>query len=83
VSTAGSTSNGVYFQILEAFHHPYFVNGNSEIQRQMMNHLEQWIGGLGHDDAQKTLQALTKVRALVIYDSSEAVLTWHLMTGKR
>ncbi|KAF8899167.1 heterokaryon incompatibility protein Het-C-domain-containing protein [Infundibulicybe gibba] len=47
-------------QILEAFHHPYYANGRSEIQRQMFDHMERWIGGLGPEVARETIQALTK-----------------------
>ena len=47
-------------QILEAFHHPYYASGRSDIQEKMFDHMQRWIGGLG-DEAQEILEALTKV----------------------
>ncbi|KAH6912796.1 heterokaryon incompatibility Het-C [Coprinopsis sp. MPI-PUGE-AT-0042] len=47
-------------QVLEAFHHPYYSNGSSDIQNKMFEHIEQWIGGLGPDEAAETIQALSK-----------------------
>jgi len=31
-------------QILEAFHHPYYNNGRSEIQNRMIQVVQQWLG---------------------------------------
>ncbi|KIY69371.1 Het-C-domain-containing protein [Cylindrobasidium torrendii FP15055 ss-10] len=45
--------------ILEAFHHPYYATGNSEIQRQMIDELQKWIGAQGQE-AEETIQKLTK-----------------------
>ncbi|KAJ2923604.1 hypothetical protein H1R20_g13491, partial [Candolleomyces eurysporus] len=47
-------------QILEAFHHPYYNTGRSQIQHKMFNEMERWLGGLGPDDAKLTIAALTK-----------------------
>uniref|UniRef100_A0A8H7XZN1 Heterokaryon incompatibility Het-C n=1 Tax=Psilocybe cubensis TaxID=181762 RepID=A0A8H7XZN1_PSICU len=46
-------------KILEAFHHPYYATGRSEIQNRMFDHMERWIGELG-DDADIILDSLTK-----------------------
>ncbi|EAU92260.1 heterokaryon incompatibility protein HET-C [Coprinopsis cinerea okayama7 len=46
--------------ILEAFHHPYYNTGNSEVQHKMFEHMQKWIGGLGPDEAAQTIEALTK-----------------------
>ncbi|KAG6911350.1 hypothetical protein DXG01_001021 [Tephrocybe rancida] len=54
-----SNPDEVINRILEAFHHPYYATGRSEIQRQMFDHMERWIGGLGHE-ATEILQRLTK-----------------------
>ncbi|PPQ91780.1 hypothetical protein CVT25_000425 [Psilocybe cyanescens] len=47
------------YEILEAFHHPYYATGRSEIQDKMFDHMEGWINGLG-DDSQVILDSLTK-----------------------
>ncbi|TFK41913.1 heterokaryon incompatibility protein Het-C-domain-containing protein [Crucibulum laeve] len=47
-------------KILEAFHHPYYATGHSQIQHQMFEHMQMWIGGLGPDEASQVIQALTK-----------------------
>ncbi|KAF8575733.1 heterokaryon incompatibility Het-C [Ramaria rubella] len=47
-------------KILEVFHHPYFSNGRSHIQRRMLDRLAQWLTDLGPEKAEKTIQALTK-----------------------
>ncbi|KAI0815377.1 heterokaryon incompatibility protein Het-C-domain-containing protein [Irpex lacteus] len=47
-------------QILEAFHHPYYNTGRSRIQQDMFNEMERWFRDLDQDDAERTLQALTK-----------------------
>jgi (2Fe-2S) ferredoxin len=49
------------FQILEAFHHPYYAMGNSQIQNKMFERMEMWFGGLGPEDASQVIQRLTKV----------------------
>ncbi|KAF5352439.1 hypothetical protein D9756_005841 [Leucocoprinus leucothites] len=46
--------------VLEAFHHPYYATGQSQIQHLMFEHMEKWIGGLGSDEAQEIIQRLTK-----------------------
>ncbi|TFK17376.1 Het-C-domain-containing protein [Coprinopsis marcescibilis] len=55
-----SDPNSVIDKILEAFHHPYYNTGRSEIQRKMFDHMQRWIGGLGPDEARQTIQALSK-----------------------
>lgn len=55
-----SDPNQVIDNILEAFHHPYYATGHSEIQHQMFNHIDEWIGGMGHEGAQGIIQRLTK-----------------------
>ncbi|KAG6874423.1 hypothetical protein C0995_015159 [Termitomyces sp. Mi166 len=47
-------------QILEAFHHPYYADGRSEIQHKMFDFMDRWIGGLGHEEAAEIIQRLTK-----------------------
>ncbi|KAG6851362.1 hypothetical protein H0H93_005760 [Arthromyces matolae] len=47
-------------QILEAFHHPYFANGHSEIQRKMFGFMDQWIGGMGQEGAAEIIRRLSK-----------------------
>ncbi len=54
--------NILIFQILEAFHHPYYATGQSRIQNTMFEEMERWLGGLGEDEARQTIEALTKVR---------------------
>lgn len=56
-------------QILEAFHHPYYATGRSEIQNRMYDHMERWIDELG-DDAQIILDSLTKVCLYPVYRES-------------
>jgi hypothetical protein len=36
-------------QIMEAFHHPYYATGNSQIQNEMAEELSRWFGGLGSE----------------------------------
>ncbi|KAF5384951.1 hypothetical protein D9615_001149 [Tricholomella constricta] len=55
-----SDADQVINQILEAFHHPYYATGNSNIQRQMFDHMDRWIGGLGHEGAREIIGRLTK-----------------------
>ncbi|CAA7264748.1 unnamed protein product [Cyclocybe aegerita] len=45
--------------VLEAFHHPYFATGRSEIQNKMFDQMQKWIGGFG-GEVDEILQALTK-----------------------
>ncbi|KAI9444928.1 Het-C-domain-containing protein [Lactarius indigo] len=45
-------------QVLEAFHHPYFNTGRSNIQNEMFEALERWVNDL--EDREQTLEALTK-----------------------
>ncbi|KAG6813997.1 hypothetical protein H0H92_004490 [Tricholoma furcatifolium] len=56
LQAAGATMN----RILEAFHHPYYASSQSEIQHQMFDHMDRWIGGLDHDQAAEIIQRLTK-----------------------
>ncbi|KAJ7492177.1 Het-C-domain-containing protein [Mycena latifolia] len=46
--------------ILEAFHHPYYATGRSNIQNAMFQEVEKWLGGLDRDAGRETLNALTK-----------------------
>lgn len=55
-----SDTDRVIDQVLEAFHHPYFNSGRSAIQNKMFEHMEQWIRGLGPDEATQTIEALSK-----------------------
>ncbi|KAI3622000.1 heterokaryon incompatibility protein het-c [Moniliophthora roreri] len=55
-----SNSDEVINQVLEAFHHPYYATGNSQIQHQMFEEMQKWFGGLGPDEDERTIQALTK-----------------------
>jgi len=55
-----SDPDGIINQILEAFHHPYYATGRSNIQNKMFAHMEKWISGLGSQEGQQTIQALTK-----------------------
>ncbi|KAH8833028.1 heterokaryon incompatibility Het-C [Flagelloscypha sp. PMI_526] len=45
--------------VLEAFHHPYYTTGQSQVQNDMFSELEKWFEGLGEDQAE-VLQRLTK-----------------------
>ncbi|KNZ80575.1 hypothetical protein J132_04817 [Termitomyces sp. J132] len=47
-------------QILEAFHHPYYADGRSEIQGKMFDFMDRWIGGLGHEESAEIIQRLNK-----------------------
>ncbi|KAJ3571563.1 hypothetical protein NP233_g3672 [Leucocoprinus birnbaumii] len=55
-----SNPDRVVDAILEAFHHPYYADGRSQIQHRMFEQMEQWLGGLGSDEAQQVLERLTK-----------------------
>ncbi|KAL0066565.1 hypothetical protein AAF712_006368 [Marasmius tenuissimus] len=55
-----SDPNQVINNILEAFHHPYYADGNSRIQHEMFEELQKWFGALGPDAGEQTIQALTK-----------------------
>ncbi|KAF8921834.1 heterokaryon incompatibility protein Het-C-domain-containing protein [Mucidula mucida] len=57
--TDDSDPDQVINQALEAFHHPYYASGRSEIQRQMFDEMEKWIGGLG-EEASDIVSKLTK-----------------------
>lgn len=48
------------FSVLTAFHHPYFYNDNSQIQREMGSYLKSWIDGQNPQDKAYILNALTK-----------------------
>ncbi|BGP31871.1 hypothetical protein JCM10296v2_003649 [Rhodotorula toruloides] len=45
---------------LEAFHHPYFYNDNSDVQREMGAYMKKWIDSQSHDDKRIILERLTK-----------------------
>ncbi|THH30634.1 hypothetical protein EUX98_g3548 [Antrodiella citrinella] len=45
-------------QVLEAFHHPYYATGRSNIQDDMFQEMEKWVEGL--EDRQATMAQLTK-----------------------
>ena len=47
---------------MEAFHHPYFNVGRSRIQQEMFEEMERWIGSMDPEEADRVIQALTKVR---------------------
>ncbi|KAH9081787.1 Het-C-domain-containing protein [Lactarius deliciosus] len=53
-----SNPDRVIDQVLEAFHHPYFNTGRSNIQNEMFGALERWVNDL--EDREQTLEALTK-----------------------
>lgn len=55
-----SDPDPVIDQVLEAFHHPYYATGRSRIQQLMFQHMEKWLGGLGPEETQTIIQALTK-----------------------
>ncbi|KAL1749184.1 heterokaryon incompatibility protein Het-C-domain-containing protein [Schizophyllum fasciatum] len=54
-----SDPDRVIDKILEAFHHPYYASGNSEIQFKMFDTLERWFGGLG-EQGREIIELLTK-----------------------
>lgn len=63
VQAWGSTSidpNHSITKILEAFHHPYFVDGSSDVQREMGEYMRDWIGKMSSQDREYVLGALTK-----------------------
>ncbi|GJN89194.1 hypothetical protein Rhopal_002172-T1 [Rhodotorula paludigena] len=47
-------------QVLTAFHHPFFYDDSSPIQREMGAYLKSWIDGQSHADKQFILNGLTK-----------------------
>nr|AIC33785.1 heterokaryon incompatibility protein C [Puccinia cf. psidii AE-2014] len=47
-------------KILEAFHHPYFVDGSSDVQKEMGEYMRDWIGKMPSADRDYVLNALTK-----------------------
>ncbi|KAK7058606.1 hypothetical protein VNI00_002242 [Paramarasmius palmivorus] len=55
-----SDPDQVINQVLEAFHHPYYATGNSQIQHQMFEAMQKWFGGLGPDEGGQVIEALTK-----------------------
>lgn len=46
--------------VLQTFHHPYFVDGHSEIQNQMGAYMKSWIEQQSANDKQFILKGLTK-----------------------
>lgn len=57
-------------QVLEAFHHPYFNTGRSNIQNEMFRALERWVNDL--EDREQILEALTKVDRILGFVSHAA-----------
>ncbi|KAF8665446.1 hypothetical protein AX16_000464 [Volvariella volvacea WC 439] len=55
-----SDPDSVIDQVLEAFHHPYYASGRSQVQNEMFQHMENWIQGLGPEEGERTIQALSK-----------------------
>ncbi|THV06567.1 Het-C-domain-containing protein [Dendrothele bispora CBS 962.96] len=56
----GINPDEVIDRILEAFHHPYYAEGRSDIQNRMFEAMEQWFRDLGSEKGEETIQALTK-----------------------
>ncbi|KAF9531855.1 heterokaryon incompatibility Het-C [Crepidotus variabilis] len=54
-----SNPDDVITQILEAFHHPYYATGRSDIQNKMFDQMQKWIGGMG-SEATEIIASLTK-----------------------
>ncbi|KAK4705310.1 hypothetical protein P7C70_g893, partial [Phenoliferia sp. Uapishka_3] len=52
--------NAVARDVLKAFHHPYFFDSSSPIQREMGEYLKSWIDSQPHEDKTYILNALTK-----------------------
>ncbi|KAM0755942.1 Het-C-domain-containing protein [Meredithblackwellia eburnea MCA 4105] len=52
--------NQVASDVLTCFHHPYFFNTNSAVQRDMGAYVKSWIEGQKGDEKQYILNALTK-----------------------
>ncbi|PPQ63835.1 hypothetical protein CVT24_009785 [Panaeolus cyanescens] len=52
-------ADNVINQILEAFHHPYYATGRSQIQNRMFDEMQKWFGGLG-SEGRLVIQSLTK-----------------------
>ncbi|GAA5960765.1 hypothetical protein JCM3765_007326 [Sporobolomyces pararoseus] len=46
--------------ILKTFHHPYFYDESSSVQREMGAYMKTWIEGQSPEDKRYILQALTK-----------------------
>lgn len=46
--------------VLQAFHHPYFVDGSSEVQNLMGAYMKSWIEGQSPSDKQFILNGLSK-----------------------
>ncbi|GAA6002538.1 hypothetical protein JCM10207_001169 [Rhodosporidiobolus poonsookiae] len=46
--------------VLSAFHHPFFYDDNSQIQREMGAHLKKWIDDMPASDKRTILDRLTK-----------------------
>ena len=49
-------------QVLEVFHHPHYITGRSQVQRDMEDALRRWVEGMSEGDRRVVLQNLTKVR---------------------
>lgn len=48
-------------QILEAFHHPYYATGKSEIQNRMIDEMRHWLDDFEEVEKEIALSGLTKV----------------------
>ncbi|KAF9508911.1 hypothetical protein BS47DRAFT_1349872 [Hydnum rufescens UP504] len=47
-------------KVLEAFHHPYYATGQSQVQRDMADEFHRWYEGMNAEDRTITLGRLTK-----------------------
>ncbi|GAA5835537.1 hypothetical protein JCM11251_002958 [Rhodosporidiobolus azoricus] len=56
----GINPHQVASDVLSAFHHPYFYDDSSIIQRQMGEYLKSWIDGQNAEDKRFILAGLTK-----------------------
>ena len=52
--------NAIAHEVLECFHHPFWYNDNSSIQREMGAYLKSWIEGQSSEDKRYILSSLTK-----------------------
>ncbi|KZW01792.1 heterokaryon incompatibility Het-C [Exidia glandulosa HHB12029] len=52
--------DAVITTILEAFHHPYYATGNSRIQNDMAQELQNWVSSLDPEQADQIIAGLTK-----------------------
>jgi hypothetical protein len=57
----GEDPDHVIDTILEAFHHPYYNVGRSQIQNVMFETMERWFNDMSDEEREVTLESLTKV----------------------